>query len=133
VTRGRAAYETARRLSTGVEVVNALVGRAQVEANAGFAGEARRYLAQAESLARAFHPAPLHTAVYFAGVYARLGDREHALRWLRAYTPREDLHFQLHLRCDPPLDLLARDPRFQDLIVKTAANPRGTCLDRRPA
>lgn len=125
--RGRAAYEAARRLGTGSNAVEALLGQAQVEASAGSSHAARRLLARAESLTVTYRPAPLHTAVYFAWVYATLGDTDHALRWIQAYTPREDLHFQLHLRCDPPFDRIARDPRFQALVVKTTPNPGGTC------
>ncbi len=122
--RGRAAYETARRISTGLETANALAGRALVEAGAGFLPEARRYMQQAESAAAVFRPAALHTAVYFAGTYLAMGDTPHALRWLEAYSPREDLHFQLHLRCDP---LLARGrdvQRFTALVDTAVAGGR---------
>lgn len=119
--RGRAAFETARRLSTGVEVINAMVGRAQVEAMAGKTSDAHSLLQQAESLAKDLRPPPLHTAVYIAAAYAELGERDKAFRWLEGYTPRDDLHFQLHLRCDPPMDKLVGDPRFAALVLKPAA------------
>ena len=117
VVRGRGAFDAARRLSTDVEVPNALAGGAQVEARGGTARDARRILQRAESLAATYRPAPLHTAVYLAQAYASLGDGEHAVAWLRRYTPREDLHFQLHLRCDPAFDRVARDPSFQRLLL----------------
>jgi tetratricopeptide (TPR) repeat protein len=117
VLRGRTLLEAARRLSTDVEVVNQLALRARAEAHGGAAVEARSTLRQAESLAAAYLPAPLHTAVYLAQANAGLGDADHAIAWLRRYTPREDLHFQLHLRCDPPFDALEADPRFRSLLL----------------
>jgi len=108
VARGRAAFAAARRLGSDVEAVNTLAGSALAEARGGSTREARRILRRAEALATAYAPAPLHTAVYMAQAYAALGDAKHAIAWLRRYTPREDLHFQLHLRCDPPYDRASR-------------------------
>jgi tetratricopeptide (TPR) repeat protein len=127
VARGAAAFEAARRLSTEVEVVNALAGNALALARGGSTREARRMLQLAESLATAYSPAPLHTAVYLAQVYAALGDPNHAITWLRRYTPREDLHFQLHLRCDPPFDPIAREPGFQSLLLVRGERPAHGC------
>ena len=117
VVRGRGAFDAARRLSTDVEVPNALAGGVQVEARGGTARDARRILQRAESLAAGYRPPPLHTAVYLAQAYASLGDGDHAVAWLRRYAPREDLHFQLHLRCDPAFDRVAGDPSFQRLLL----------------
>jgi len=115
--RARAGFEAARRLSTDVEVVNAWAGLALAEARAGAVGPARTTLARAQSLATFYDPAPLHTAVYLAHAYAALGDADRAIAWVRRYEPREDLHFQLHLRCDPPFDPIARDPRYRALLT----------------
>ncbi len=124
--RGRAAFEAARRLSTDVEVVNALAGSALAEARAGASGEARGILQRAESLAVDYSPAPLHTAVYLASAYAGLGDADHAIAWLRQYRPLNDLHLQLHLRCDPPFASIETDPRFRSLLlVPRPARPGG--------
>lgn len=125
VARGRGAFDAARRLSTDVEVVNALAGGALAEARGGTAREARRILQRAESLAAIYRPAPLHTAVYLAQAYASLGDGDHAVAWLRRYTPREDLHFQLHLRCDPAFDRVAGESAFQMLLL--ARRPPAGC------
>jgi tetratricopeptide (TPR) repeat protein len=123
--RGAAAFEAARRLTTDVEALNALAGSALVAARRGDPREGRNLLQQAESLATSYAPAPLHTAVYLAQVYAALGDRKHAIGWLRRYTPLADLHFQLHLRCDPPFDPLYADQGFRELLLKPRpAHPR---------
>jgi tetratricopeptide (TPR) repeat protein len=115
--RGRAAFEAAARLSTDVELLNALAGSALAEARASSSGEARGMLRRAESLAAGYSPAPLHTAVYLAEAYANVGDASHAIEWLRRYLPLNDLHFQLHLRCDPPFAPIEKDPRFRALLV----------------
>jgi tetratricopeptide (TPR) repeat protein len=118
LTRASAAYAAASRLSTDVERVNAMVGSATVDARAGRAVSARSELRVADSLASTFVPVPLHTAVYVAHAYAALGDADRAIRWLGSYAPRGDLHFQLHLRCDPSFDPIARDRRFRALLVR---------------
>jgi len=127
VARGRAAFAAARRLGSDVEAVNTLAGSALAEARGGSTREARRILRRAEALATAYAPAPLHTAVYMAQAYAALGDAKHAIAWLRRYTPREDLHFQLHLRCDPPYDPIGREPGFQALLLVRGGRPAHGC------
>jgi cytochrome c-type biogenesis protein CcmH/NrfG len=125
--RGRAAYEAAGRLTTDVEVVNALAGSALADARAGASPEARSSLQRAESLAAGYSPAPLHTAVYLAMAYAGLGDADRAIAWLRRYTPVNDLHFQLHLRCDPPFVTIEDDPRFRSLLLVPRPPKPGGC------
>ena len=125
--RAEAAFEAARRLSTDVEVVNALAGSALAKARDGRAAEARATLAQAESLAAAYEPVQHHTVVYFAQVYAALGERERALAWLRRFAPKEHLHFQQHLRCDPPFAPIAADPRFRALLIPSMPEPGRHC------
>jgi hypothetical protein len=49
-----------------------------------------------------------HAAIFVAAAAAQLGDTARAVEWLRAYTPREDLHFQLHLKREPALRWVAR-------------------------
>ena len=115
--RAITAFEAARRLDSGVEVVNALAGRSLAEARAGRMAEARATVRQADSLAANYSPVPLHTAVYIAHAYAAIKERDKALDWLKRYSPRRDVHFQLHLRCDPPFDPIANDPRFKALLT----------------
>ncbi|MGH7702706.1 MAG: protein kinase domain-containing protein, partial [Gemmatimonadales bacterium] len=102
--RGAAAFDAARRLSTDIEVPNTLAGSALAEARAGVPREARTILQRAEALAASYTPAPLHTAVYMAEAYAALAERDRAIAWLRRFSPAANLHFQLHLRCDPTFD-----------------------------
>jgi serine/threonine protein kinase/Tfp pilus assembly protein PilF len=118
--RAIADFDAARRLSTGVEVVNALGGRAFVEARAGRDRAARASLRVADSLAAPYVPPPLHTAVYLAQASVALGQTDRAISRLSGYEPRLDLHFQLHLRCDPSFDPIRGDPRFQALLVRPA-------------
>jgi Tfp pilus assembly protein PilF len=118
--RAAAAFEAARRLVTDVELVNGLAGSALVEARAGRNREAKRLLRQADSLARFYIPPQLHTVVYLAQAHAALGEADQANAVLTRFEPRRDLHFQLHLRCDPPLDPLRPDQGFQSLILAPA-------------
>ncbi len=117
--RARAAIDAARRLSTEVEVVNALAQSAELEARAGAEARAREVLRRADSLGAGYSPTPLHTALYLAIAHASVGDAAGAVGWLRRYAPTEDLHFQLHLRCDPPLDRLRGDSGFRAILDTT--------------
>jgi tetratricopeptide (TPR) repeat protein len=117
--RARAAIDAARRLSTEVEVVNALAQSAELEARAGAEARAREILRRADSLGAGYSPTPLHTALYLAIAHASVGDAAGAVGWLRRYAPTEDLHFQLHLRCDPPLDRLRGDSGFRAILDTT--------------
>jgi tetratricopeptide (TPR) repeat protein len=115
--RAIAAFEAARRLDSGVEATNALAGRALAEARAGRTVEARATLRLVDSLARTYEPMTSHTAIYLAAVYAALHDVAGAMSWLSQYQPRRDVHFQIHLRCDPSFDPIADDPRFKALLT----------------
>ncbi len=125
--RGIAAFEAARRLTSDAEASNAVAGVALAQARAGRGSEARATLRDAEPQARAYVPTPLHTALFFAQAYAELGDADRAVAWLARYRPRESLHYQLHLRCDPPFDPIARDPRFRSLLTPPARGRGGSC------
>ncbi len=120
-------FDVARRLSTNVEVANALAGSALASARAGDSDAARALLRQADSIAAMYHPVPLHTAVYLAQGYAALGDADRATGWLARYQPRRNLHFQLHLRCDPPFDPIKGDRRFTALLTLPAPAPGEGC------
>ena len=123
--RARSAFDAGRRISTGIEVVNTLAGAALVEARRGNHAEAVRLLSEAESLATAYEPLAAHSSVFLSQAHAALGRADEALAILARYALRDDLHFQLHLRCDPPFDPLATDPRF--LAMLAARRPAGGC------
>jgi tetratricopeptide (TPR) repeat protein len=116
--RSASEFDAALRLVNEVERANALAGSAQGEARAGRRQEARALLRAADSIGAAYAPLPLHTAVFVAQAHAALGEIDQALAWLDRYQPRRDLHFQLHLRCDPPFDSMAADPRFRALLIQ---------------
>ena len=116
--RASAAYAAAERLSTDVERINATAGRATVDARAGRTARARALMSQVDSLASAYSPVPLHTAVYVAHAYAALHDADRAIRSLERFALPADLHFQLHLRCDPTFDPIAGDRRFRALLLR---------------
>ncbi|HEU5041542.1 MAG TPA: protein kinase [Gemmatimonadales bacterium] len=122
--RARAAFEAAQRLSTDIEEINALAGIGLVAARAGARGEARDLLRRADSLTADYVPAPLHTAVYLAHTYAAMGEPDQAVAWLRRFSPAANLHFQLHLRCDPPFEAIAGDSGFRSLLL-TPRPPHG--------
>ena len=115
--RAKNQFDAARRLSTEIEVVTSFAGIAQADARAGSIREARGTMARAESLAVRYVPPASHTVVYMAQAYAVMGEPDRAIAWLRKHAPPGDLHFQLHLRCDPPLQRLRSDPRFVAMLV----------------
>jgi tetratricopeptide (TPR) repeat protein len=117
--RAEAEFETARRLNTDVEMVNALALRAEAEARVGRLAEARRTLHETDSLASMYTPTPVHTAVYVGQAHVWVGDFSRAVDWIGRYPQRRDLHYQLHLRCDPAFAPIAKDPRFRSLAIAT--------------
>lgn len=125
--RARAAFDAARRLTTGVEIVDGLAGSSLAEAAARRPSQARALLQRADSLAVAYMPVPLHTAVYMSHAYAALNEVDRAVRWIEAYEPRADVHFQLHLRCDAPFDVIRANPRFQSVLVPASRSARRSC------
>lgn len=71
----------------------------------------------AEVLAGHFAPLQAHTAVFLAEVHAALGDVNGVLRSLGLHGVPRDMHFQLHLRCDPAVAPVESDPRFKAMLV----------------
>jgi tRNA A-37 threonylcarbamoyl transferase component Bud32/tetratricopeptide (TPR) repeat protein len=114
--RAAAEFEAALRVTSGAEFVNMLAGRALTEARRGDRVRARATLQRADSLARQYTPVNSHTALFLAQGFAAAAQPDSAIGWLERYSPAEDLHFQTHLRCDPPFDPIRRDHRFQALI-----------------
>ena len=117
ISRAIASFDAAARLSTDVERVLAYAGRAFAEARSGDTLRSRAMLRRIDSLTASYPTTSLHLAVDVATAYAALGDVDGALSWLRRYPEPRDLHFQLHLRCDAPLAVLARDARYRALLL----------------
>jgi len=121
ILRGRldqaeAAYDAARRMASGREVVRSLSGLARVAAARGDTARARALTAQAAALPDPDHPGP-DGVIAVAAAWGAIGESDSALAWLERYRPRADLHFQLHLRRDPALDPLRLLPRFRRLVL----------------
>jgi tetratricopeptide (TPR) repeat protein len=115
--RALAMFEAQRRLATGPEVVLSYAGQAYVEARSGDSVAARATLRIIDSLVTPYTKLSLHVAEDVAKPHAALGDVDGALRWIARYPTPGDLHFQLHLRCEPPLAVLARDARYRALLL----------------
>ena len=118
LTRAAAGFAAAARLASGVERVNSIAGSALVEARAGRRDRARDMLRTLDSLAAGYQPPPTHLMFFMAQAYAAVGDADDAMRWLGRQQTTGDLHFQLHLRCDPQFDPIAGDPRFRALLIR---------------
>jgi TolB-like protein/DNA-binding winged helix-turn-helix (wHTH) protein/Tfp pilus assembly protein PilF len=56
-----------------------------------------------------------------AQLYARLGDKEAALRWLERAVEQRDVW--LYLKADPAYDSIRAEPRFQSLVRRMHLNP----------
>lgn len=112
-------YEVGLRVTSGRQqaTVLAMIGRAFLDQ--GDTATARAYLRRSKALFDPHHPTK-HEAAWIGGALAAIGDTSGAVRLLKAYQPRGDLHFQLHLKRDPALrwlrekwgtDLLTPDPK----------------------
>jgi TolB-like protein/DNA-binding winged helix-turn-helix (wHTH) protein/Tfp pilus assembly protein PilF len=104
-----AEFEQAVRLSGQSPV--SLAGLGYAYARAGRAADARKALAQLEVLSRRRHVPPL----YFAGIYAGLGENDPAFAWLdKAYEARST--YLIHIHLEPIFAPLHSDPRFAALL-----------------
>jgi tetratricopeptide (TPR) repeat protein len=101
-----------------------LTSLASAYARGGRRDDANRVLQRLEELwerqgiAPAWHAAgsPYVCPYEVAGVYAQLGDKDRALKWLdKAYRNRSCLYW---LRQDPRFESLHSDPRFQELLAR---------------
>ncbi len=103
-----AEYQKARQLNDNPRVL-ALLGH--VYAASGQREEALRTLDQLKEIARQRYV----SGFSFALVYAGLGEKDQALKWLeKSYQDRaQEL---TRLKVDPQLDNLRSDPRFADLV-----------------
>jgi TolB-like protein/DNA-binding winged helix-turn-helix (wHTH) protein/Tfp pilus assembly protein PilF len=86
-------------------------------ANSGYSGYLKiRIEHMTSTAARGSEPAGS-----LAQLYARLGDKEAALRWLERAVEQRDVW--LYLKADPAYDGIRADPRFQTLVRRMHLNP----------
>ena len=102
-------------LTSGREQVNAYVFLTLIALARGDSATAQRDAEHAAALADARHPTK-HEAPFVGMAMAAIGDTARAIRWISAYQPRGDLHFQLHLKRDPELRWL-HGPRGKGLLT----------------
>jgi hypothetical protein len=58
-----------------------------------------------------------HDAAFLGATLASLNDTAGAVRVLKSYVPREDVHYQLHLKRDPGLRWIKRSRWESELLV----------------
>jgi tetratricopeptide (TPR) repeat protein len=95
---------------------------ASAYARAGRRADANRLLQRLDEISRhqgpapAWHPGatPYVCPYEVAGVYAQLGDKDRAFKWLD--KARQSRSCMYYLRQDPRLDSLHSDPRFPELL-----------------
>ena len=105
----------------------ALANMATTQAMAGQPAEAHRSLQELKHLAQGQYV----PAIYYAAIYAALGDNDRAMQWLeKAYQERSD--YMMYLKTEPAFDSLRADRRFQHLLERIAAGSRKERLALRP-
>jgi serine/threonine-protein kinase len=103
-----------RRVAQGPDRVVPVAHAARLAALRGDAASATRLAADAERLVDST-TLTLHQSVFLSEAFSAARDTARAYRWLAAYSPRADVHFQLHLHREPSLAWL-RDPRYRGLL-----------------
>jgi len=93
-----------------------LLGR--IYAQEGNQAEAQQMLAQVLERSRQTYIPPYFLAV----LYAALGDRERAFRWLDTAYNERDLYLS-GIKVDPAVDALRSDPRLQELERRVGLSP----------
>ena len=93
------------RLAVGREKVNALAVMAKAQAALGDRGKARETLAIARGLFDVNNMV-VHEPAFIGPALAAVGDTAAAVQLMKSYSPRGDLHYQLHLKRDPDLQWL---------------------------
>lgn len=105
-------YEKGIQLSGERSVISA---KGNILAVAGRQDEAREILRELEAISRERYVSPYRIALVHAG----LGEIDLALEWLeKAYQERSVWLIHIHLRVDPRLAILHKDPRFTQLLQK---------------
>ena len=115
------------RLTSGRERVDGLAVQVLVALARGDSSAARNYAAQAAKFSNIEKPTK-HDAAYIGAAFAAIGDTARAVRWLAAYQPRGDLHYQLHLKRDPGLSWV-KGPRGRGLLTPDPPTPTSAQKD----
>ena len=105
-----------QRVTRGRERVNPLSHAARLAALKGDGAAARRLAQMAGQLVDSA-TLTRHESVFLAAGFSAAGDTGQAYRWLAAYSPRNDVHFQLHLNRDPAIAWV-RDERYRHLLSR---------------
>jgi tetratricopeptide (TPR) repeat protein len=108
-------FQAYTRVTSGREQVNGICGLAELAARRGNMKLARAYTQRAASLSD-IHSPTLHEAALIGAALAATGDTARALALLFTYSPRADVHYQLHLKRDPGLVWL-RGPLGKGLLT----------------
>ena len=103
-----------QRVAQGPDRVVPLAHAARLAALRDDAATARRLAAAAERLVDST-TLTLHQSVFLGQAFSAAGDTARAYHWLASFSPRGDVHFQLHLHREPALAWL-RDPPYRGLL-----------------
>jgi tRNA A-37 threonylcarbamoyl transferase component Bud32/tetratricopeptide (TPR) repeat protein len=103
-----------RRVALGPDRPFPLAHEARLRALRGEPAAARKLAAAAGRLADSTTN-NLHQSVFLGEAFSAAGDTARAYRWLAAFSPRGDVHFQLHLQREPALAWL-HGPRYRGLL-----------------
>jgi serine/threonine-protein kinase len=99
----------------GRDRVTPLVRSSQLAALRGDLNGARAFAREAEQLVDSASLSK-HESLFLAGAFAAAGDTARAYHWLALYSPRNDVHFQLHLQRERELAWV-HDERFRGLLA----------------
>jgi serine/threonine protein kinase len=112
--RAKRHIETLLRIARGTDRVTAFAVAARAASVRGDHMAARRFALQAVSAVDSTNLSK-HDAVYLGEAFAMAGDTARALHWLEAFSPRGDVHYQLHLQRDASLAWV-HEPRYAHLL-----------------
>jgi hypothetical protein len=104
----------AEPLAKGSDAIMRLGHAARLAQLHGDMTGARRLAREAERLADSATLTKHESTALGEGLSAA-GDTARAFKWISAFSPRNDLHFQLHLHRDPALAWL-REPRYRSVL-----------------
>jgi hypothetical protein len=120
LSESRRQFEIQARLNKGREVGYSYAMLARAYAVGGNMSRAHEYLNLAYQVMDSVHP-NRHEVAWVAAALAAVNDTLGAVRMIRKYDPREDIHFQLHLKRDPGLRWIKGSRWEKDLLVPDPA------------